>query len=105
MTVDALKSDEDAVAEQLENLRERFGTLKAVERGAQNGDRVTLDLAATVDGNSVPDATTEGLSHEVGSGQLIDGLDEGADRPQDRRGSPVHHQLLVAGEFADSMPT
>lgn len=101
VTVDALKSDEDAVAEQLENLRERFGTLKAVERGAQNGDHVTLDLAATVDGKPVPDATTEGLSHEVGSGQLIDGLDEaliGLSSGEEAQFTTK----LVAGEFADS---
>ena len=35
-----------------------------------------IDLSATVDGADVPDAKTEGLSHEIGSGQLIEGLDE-----------------------------
>ncbi|GED97567.1 trigger factor [Gordonia crocea] len=104
VTVDALKSDEDAVAEQLEGLRERFGTLKAVERGAQTGDHVTLDLEATVDGKPVPDATTEGLSHEVGSGQLIDGLDEAVTGL--KAGEEAEFTTkLVAGEFADSDAT
>ncbi len=44
--------------------------------GGRDGDFVSIDLSATVDGEDVPEATTEGLSHEVGSGQLIDGLDE-----------------------------
>ncbi len=74
--VDAIEVDEAAVDEQLEGLRARFGTLKGVERGIENGDFVSIDLAATVDGEPVEEATTEGLSHEVGSGQLIDGLDE-----------------------------
>ncbi|MFW0784607.1 trigger factor [Gordonia sp. CPCC 206044] len=74
--VDAIETDEAAVDEQLEGLRARFGTLTGVERGAENGDFVSIDLAATVDGEPVDEASTEGLSHEVGSGQLIDGLDE-----------------------------
>jgi trigger factor len=37
---------------------------------------VSIDLSATVDGEDVPEAKTEGLSHEVGSGQLIEGLDD-----------------------------
>jgi trigger factor len=68
-------SDEDVGAE-LQSLRARFGTLTGVDRPAQDGDFVSIDLSATVDGEEVPEASTEGLSHEVGSGQLIDGLDE-----------------------------
>ncbi len=68
-------SDED-VEEALTNLRRRFGSLVAADRAAQKGDIVTIDLSATVDGEDVPEAATEGLSHEVGSDQLIEGLDE-----------------------------
>ncbi|MDL9944683.1 trigger factor [Gordonia sp. ABSL11-1] len=74
--VDAIEIDDAAVDEQLDGLRARFGTLQGVDRGAQNGDFVSIDLSATVDGEPVDEASTEGLSHEVGSGQLIDGLDE-----------------------------
>lgn len=76
VTVDAAKVDDDAVAEQLEGLRGRFGTLKGVERAAENGDFVSIDLEATVNGEKVDEASTEGLSHEVGNGELVDGLDE-----------------------------
>jgi len=76
VTVDAIEIDEADVDAQLENLRARFGTLKGVERGIENGDFVSIDLEATVDGKPVEEASTEGLSHEVGSGQLVDGLDE-----------------------------
>jgi trigger factor len=76
ITVDPIQvSDEDVDAE-LQSLRARFGTLTGVERAAENGDFVSIDLSATVDGEDVPEAKTEGLSHEIGSGQLIDGLDE-----------------------------
>ncbi|MGU3436042.1 trigger factor [Actinomycetes bacterium M1A6_2h] len=76
VTVDPVEITDEAVDEQLLSLRQRFGTLTGVDRAAQDGDFVSIDLSATVDGEDVPEASTEGLSHEVGSGQLIDGLDE-----------------------------
>ncbi|NDK91647.1 trigger factor [Gordonia desulfuricans] len=97
--VDALKSDEDAVAEQLENLRARFGTLAGVDRAAQDGDMVSIDLSATVDGEAVEEASTEGLSHEVGSGQLIDGLDEALVGLKSGE-SKVFTTTLVAGDHS-----
>jgi trigger factor len=68
-------SDEDVDAE-LQSLRARFGTLTGVERPAATGDFVSIDLSANIDGEDVPEAATKRLSHEVGSGQLVDGLDD-----------------------------
>ena len=76
ITVDPIEVTDEEVDTELQNLRARFGTLKGVERAAENGDFVSIDLSATVDGEEVPEAKTEGLSHEIGSGQLIEGLDE-----------------------------
>ena len=76
ITVDPIEVSDEEVDAELQSLRARFGTLTGVERAAENGDFVSIDLSATVDGEEVPEAATEGLSHEVGSGQLIEGLDE-----------------------------
>ncbi|MFI5511209.1 trigger factor [Mycobacterium sp. NPDC051804] len=76
LTVDAIEINDDEVDAELQNLRARFGTLTGVDRAAENGDFVSIDLSATVDGEDLPEAKTEGLSHEIGSGQLIEGLDE-----------------------------
>lgn len=76
ITVDPIEISDDEVDTELQNLRARFGTLTGVDRPAQEGDFVSIDLSATVDGQDVPEAKTEGLSHEVGSGQLIEGLDD-----------------------------
>lgn len=76
ITVDPIEVDDSEVDAELETLRARFGTLTGVDRPAQDGDFVSIDLSATVDGQDVPEAKTEGLSHEVGSGQLIEGLDD-----------------------------
>ncbi|MFL0180504.1 MULTISPECIES: trigger factor [unclassified Mycobacterium] len=76
ITVDPIEVNDDEVDTQLDALRARFGTLTGVERPAAKGDFVSIDLDATVDGETVEGAATEGLSHEVGSGQLIEGLDD-----------------------------
>jgi trigger factor len=76
VTVDPIEISDDEVDAELQSLRARFGTLTGVDRAAADGDFVSIDLAATVDGEELPDAKTEGLSHEVGSKRLIDGLDE-----------------------------
>jgi trigger factor len=72
---DAVVSD-DEVDEQIAGLRDRFATLAGVERAAQNGDYVTLDLKTVVDGAEVAGGTATGMSYEVGSGDLIPGLDD-----------------------------
>jgi trigger factor len=74
ITVDALEVGEDAVQQELDELRTRFGTLVTVDRPAAKGDFVQLDLTATIDGETVDEAS--GISYEVGSGELIDGIDE-----------------------------
>src|SRR5699024_6127396 len=57
-----------------EALRQRFATLAEVDRAAETNDHVTLGLTATIDDEEVDSA--EGLSYEVGSGTLLDGMDE-----------------------------
>ena len=74
VTVDAVEVDDAAIDEELDRLRARFGTLVTVDRPAANGDFVELDLVATIDGTEIDRA--EGVSYEVGSGELLDGIDE-----------------------------
>merc|ERR1711969_149470 len=72
--VDAVEVDEAAIDEELDKLRSRFGTLITVDRPATSGDFVELDLVATLDGAEIDRA--EGVSYEVGSGELLEGIDE-----------------------------
>jgi trigger factor len=76
VSVDPIEISDDDVDAELESLRARFGTLQGVDRPVADGDFVSIDLSATVDGEEVPNAAAEGLSHEVGSGRLIAGLDD-----------------------------
>jgi trigger factor len=76
VTVDNADVDPDQVEEYLGSLRDRFASLRTVDRATQSGDFVSIDLAATVDGEPVEDAQTTGYSYEVGSESMLDGLDE-----------------------------
>ncbi len=99
VTVDPLAVEESDIDEQLHSLQARFGTLTGVERPVQNGDFVTIDLTATVDGEDVPEASTTGMSYEVGSGQLIEGIDEALIGKSAGETAEFTTSLL-AGEFA-----
>jgi trigger factor len=75
VTVDDVKVEEKDVDEQLDGLRARFGTLHTVERAAKDGDFVTIDLTARIDGEEVDGGKANEISYEVGSDRMIDGLD------------------------------
>ena len=75
--VDATEVSPDEVEAELENLRSRFGTLVTVDRPAAKGDFVQLDLIATVGGTTVD--TANSISYELGSAELIDGIDDAVD--------------------------
>ena len=98
VTVDDVVVTEQEVQEQLTGLRERFASLTPVERAAVDGDFVTLDLVATVDGEQVPGGTAQGLSYEVGSGSLLDGIDD-AIRGASAGDARTFQTVLVAGEL------
>lgn len=92
----AQSSDED-VDKALDELRGRFGTLKSVDRPAADGDFLTIDITATIDGEEVDSAS--GLSYQVGSGTMLEGLDEavtGLSADEDA----IFNTTLVGGDHA-----
>ncbi len=89
-------SDDD-VEERMTALRQRFGTLVAVERAAEAGDFVTIDLTATIEGEQID--AVQGSSYQVGTGNMIDGLDD-AVTGLIAGGSASFVGPLAAGDFA-----
>ncbi len=69
--VDVTDADVDARVDQL---RERFGALVGVDRPVADGDFVSIDVAATIGDEDIDSAT--GISYQVGSKNMLDGLDE-----------------------------
>jgi trigger factor len=74
--VEDTEISDDDVDEQVQALRERFGTLVDVDRPAADGDFVTIDLVATQNGTPVEGAEVSGMSYRVGRGGMLEGLDE-----------------------------
>lgn len=95
--VAAAESSDEDVDKALDELRGRFGTLKSVDRPAADGDFLTIDITATVDGAEVDSAA--GLSYQVGAGTMLEGLDEavtGLSADEDA----IFDTTLVGGEHA-----
>ncbi|NNC10845.1 trigger factor [Planctomonas sp. JC2975] len=77
LTVEAAEVTDEDVEAELERLRSRFGTLITVDRPAKKGDFAQLDLVAAIGDEQVD--TASNVSYEVGSGELVDGIDEALD--------------------------
>jgi trigger factor len=76
VTVDDTLVTPDEVEERIHQLQDRFASLKGVQRPVEDGDHVSIDLSASVDGKPVEDAQASGLSYPVGSESLLDNLDQ-----------------------------
>jgi trigger factor len=74
LEVEDAVADEGEIEERLTALRERFGSLVGVERAVEDGDFVSIDLSASVDGEEID--SVAGVSYEVGSGTMLEGMDE-----------------------------
>ncbi|CAO5169852.1 Trigger factor [Frankia sp. AiPs1] len=108
ITVDATEVTDEQVEEQLSALRDRFAQLTPVERVVRDGDFISLDLSAEVDGKPVEGAEATGLSYEVGSGNLVAGIDEAIIGAADGESRTFTTELLggdQAGEAAEVTAT
>lgn len=72
--VDDVDVSDEAVTKRLDALRERFGTLVGVDRPAADGDFVVIDLKGEANGEEIDNVS--GVSYQIGSGNMLDGLDE-----------------------------
>lgn len=71
----AWAATEEEVLEQLDRLRDQFGTLEEVGRNATRGDYVTIDVFGTRHGQKIEAATTTDLVYEVGSESFVTEMD------------------------------
>ncbi|VXB44550.1 Trigger factor [Arthrobacter sp. 9AX] len=95
--VAAAESSDEDVDKALDELRGRFGTLKPADRPAGDGDFLTIDITASIDGEEVDSAA--GLSYQVGAGTMLEGLDEavtGLSADEDA----IFDTTLVGGDHA-----
>jgi len=100
VTVDPDTVDDAAVNERLDLLRSRFATYNDLDRAAEAGDVVVIDLAASQGGVDLPEADATGMTYIVGSGGLVDGLDKAVTGLK-AGGHKKFSTKLVGGEHAD----
>ncbi|AUZ87316.1 trigger factor [Arthrobacter agilis] len=74
VTVEPVEASDEDIEKAMDELRGRFGTLAAVDRPSKDGDFLTIDLTAAVDGEEVDSA--QDLSYQIGSGTMLEGMDE-----------------------------
>jgi len=74
LTVDEVAISDDDVEESLTTLRQRYATLVGVDRPVVDGDFVSIDLTASIGETEIDTAT--GVSYQVGSGNLLPGIDD-----------------------------
>jgi len=67
----------DAISEELERLREGFGSLNPVDRPAQDGDVAVIDYEGTVDGEPFEGGTGQDMTVELGSERLLPEFEAG----------------------------
>ncbi len=72
--VDDVEVTDEDVNANLAQLQERFGSLVGVDRAARNGDFVSIDLSASIDGEEID--SVSGVSYEIGSGNMLEGMDD-----------------------------
>jgi trigger factor len=77
LEVEPIMVTQGDVDDELDALRSRFGNLVTVDRPATKGDFVQIDLIAKIGDSTIDSASS--ISYEMGSGQLIDGIDEALD--------------------------
>ncbi len=93
ITVPRPEVAEDEIDEQIERMLGQYGTLEAVDRPAEDGDRVTIDIAVLHEGEPVAGLTTDDYLYQVGMGAVVPELDEhliGASNGDEIEFSAVH---------------
>ena len=76
LTVDDVEATEEEINIQIEQLRTHFGTLTTVEKKIESGDFVAINLLAKINGEEIEGGTANDISYEVGTNQMVDGMDE-----------------------------
>ncbi len=69
---------DDEITAELDALSEKYATYtETIDRGAQNGDRITLDYKGFIDGEELENGAAEGDQFLLGESSFIPGFQEG----------------------------
>jgi trigger factor len=89
---------DEAIAAELDRLRERSARLDTVDRSAARGDFVVMDFKGSLDGESFAGGEGRDQMIELGSGRLVPGFEEQLE------GAAAGEERAVAVTFPDDYP-
>ena len=95
VVLDIETASPERIEEQINSMRQRFATLEDTDEALTIGGFARLDIAATIDGEAVPALSAQDFVYEVGSGILVDELDEAV------RGSRPGAELSFSSTLTD----
>jgi trigger factor len=95
-SVEVQETDLDAMIEKLQGQR---ATWKTAERKAAEGDRVTVDFAGTIDGQSFEGGQGKGIAIVIGAGQVLQDFDRAL------RGTGAGESATATVLFPQDYPT
>lgn len=67
---------EAEIDEQIDRMRHQYAEFEPVDRPAEDGDHVTIDISGTHGDEEVPGLTTADYDYEVGAGAVVAEIDE-----------------------------
>lgn len=115
--IESPEPTDDEIEEQIASFRGQFAELADVERPAQDGDTVTMDITTTYEGEEVDGLTASDYSYPVGSGGLVAELDENltgakvgdilefdAEHPADDEDGELSFRILVKQVQEQALP-
>jgi trigger factor len=76
VTVPPLEPTESEMDARIDRLREQFAELREVERPAQDGDLVTVDIHGVRDGQVAEGLSADDFVYEIGTAGISEGVDE-----------------------------
>jgi len=93
--IPAPQPTDEEIQERIDSFLGQFGELASVERAAEDGDTVTVDISTKQNGDEVEGLTANDYSYKVGSGGLVPELDENL------RGASVGDSLEFDADHPD----
>lgn len=74
--IPAPEPTDDEIDSRIDETRRQFADISQVDRRAATGDRVTIDIEGSVDGEALPGLSAQDYLYEVGSGGIVEAVDD-----------------------------
>ncbi len=117
VTMPSPDPDDAEIDAQIDRMRKLDATVEVVDRAAEEGDTVVIDIVGTLDGEEQDGLTTDDYSYEVGSGIITAEVDEhltgasagdelsfDATHPDDDEERQLHFDITVKEVKAKVLP-